>query len=228
MSTSTTIRLLLVDDHAVMRAGLRLLIDAQPDMETIGEAENGFEALVLAEALCPDIVLLDLSMPKVSGLSILRDLQVRVPQAQVLVLTVHAEAGYLQEALRQGAVGYVVKSAADQELLAAIRTVARGDVYIHSSMTRSLLDALMPAAESAESAGRDSWDDLSEREQQVVRGVAWGYTNREIAERLHLSTKTVETYRARGMAKLGLRSRAQLVEYAVQRGLLELDDRDEP
>ena len=211
------IRVLLADDHAVLRAGLRLLINAQPDMETVGEAQDGAETLSQAIATRPDVILLDLSMPCLGGLAVLRDLRERVPQSRVLVLTMHADEAYLREALRLGAAGYVVKAAADQELLAAVRAVARGELYIHPSMTRSLLEDLLPAAASA---AHDPWEELSEREQQVIRRVAMGFTNREIAGQLHLSVKTVETYRARAMEKLGLQSRAQLVEYAMRRGLL--------
>jgi two-component system response regulator NreC len=211
------IRVLLADDHAVLRAGLRLLINAQPDMETVGEAQDGAETLSQAIATRPDVILLDLSMPRLGGLAVLRDLRERVPQSRVLVLTMHADEEYLREALRLGAAGYVVKAAADQELLAAVRAVARGELYIHPSMTRSLLEDLLPAAASA---AHDPWEELSEREQQVIRRVAMGFTNREIAGQLHLSVKTVETYRARAMEKLGLQSRAQLVEYAMRRGLL--------
>jgi two-component system response regulator NreC len=211
------IRVLLADDHAVLRAGLRLLINAQPDMETVGEAQDGAETLSQAIATRPDVILLDLSMPRLGGLAVLRDLRDRVPQSRVLVLTMHADEAYLREALRLGAAGYVVKAAADQELLAAVRAVARGELYIHPSMTRSLLEDLLPAAASA---AHDPWEELSEREQQVIRRVAMGFTNREIAGQLHLSVKTVETYRARAMEKLGLQSRAQLVEYAMRRGLL--------
>ncbi len=217
MTTEKPIRILLADDHAVLRAGLRMLIDAQPDMETVGEAEDGPQTLERAQALQPDVILLDISMPRLSGLTILHELRARAPNARVLVLTMHADEEYLREALRLGAAGYVVKSAADQELLSAIRAVMRGEVYIHPSMTRVLLDDLIPVNKPAHA---DPWDDLSEREQQVIRRVAMGYTNREIAEQLHLSVKTVETYRARAMEKLGLKTRAQLVQYAAHRGLL--------
>ncbi len=217
MGEMRPIRVLLADDHAVLRAGLRLLINAQPDMETVGEAQDGLETLAQAEALQPDVILLDLSMPRLGGLTILRQLHDCAPEAQVLVLTMHADEAYLREALRQGAAGYVVKAAADQELLSAIRAVARGEIYVHPSMTRALLESLLPRSEPEQ---RDPWEELSEREQQVIHRVAMGYTNREIAGQLHLSVKTVETYRARAMEKLGLRSRAQLVEYALRRGLL--------
>ena len=217
MNRKPSIRVLIADDHAVLRAGLRLLLNNQPDMEAIGEASTARETLEKAADLRPDVILLDITMPDMSGLSILRSLLERAPQARILVLTMHADEDYLREALRLGAAGYVVKSAADQELLAAIRAVMRGDVYIHPSMTRALLETLVS---SDHAPSQDPWDDLSEREQQVIRRVAQGYTNREIAEQLHLSVKTVETYRARAMEKLGLRTRAQLVQYAARRGLL--------
>jgi DNA-binding NarL/FixJ family response regulator len=217
MPDLSKIRVLLADDHAVLRAGLRLLVNAQPDMEAAGEARDGTETLAQAEAVQPDVILLDLSMPRGGGLGVLREVRSRAPQARVLVLTMHADEDYLREALRTGAAGYVVKSAADQELLSAIRAVARGEVYIHPSLTRSLLEELLPARDPQR---QDPWEELSEREQQVIRQVALGHTNREIAQQLSLSVKTVETYRARAMEKLGLSSRAQLVEYAVGRGLL--------
>ncbi len=211
------IRVLIADDHAVLRAGLRLLLNNQQDMQAVGEASTARETLEKAADLQPDVILLDITMPDMSGLSILRALRERAPSARILVLTMHADEDYLREALRLGAVGYVVKSAADQELLAAIRAVVRGDVYIHPSMTRALLEDLVSVHQPPT---YDPWDNLSEREQQVIRRVALGYTNREIAEQLHLSVKTVETYRARAMEKLGLKTRAQLVQYAARRGLL--------
>lgn len=217
MRDRESIRVLIADDHAVLRAGLRLLLHNQEDMQPVGEASTSRETLEKAEALRPDVILLDITMPDMSGLSIIRELRERVPDARILILTMHADENYLREALRLGAAGYVVKSAADQELLAAIRAVMRGDVYIHPSMTRALLDNLVPADRPPR---HDPWEDLSEREQQVIRRVALGYTNREIAAQLHLSIKTVETYRARAMEKLGLKTRAQLVRYAAQRGLL--------
>ena len=220
MSGKTPIRVFIADDHAVLRAGLRLLLNNQPDMEAVGEASTARETLEKAAALQPDVILLDITMPDTSGLHILRALRERTPSARILVLTMHADEDYLREALRLGAAGYVVKSAADQELLSAIRAVMRGDVYIHPSMTRALLENLMPVNQPPT---HDPWDDLSEREQQVIRRVALGYTNREIAEQLHLSVKTVETYRARAMEKLGLKTRAQLVQYAARRGLLGTD-----
>ncbi|GAB4563326.1 MAG: response regulator transcription factor [Anaerolineae bacterium] len=214
----TKIRILLADDHAVLRAGLKLLINSQEDMQAVGEARTGLETIQVAKEARPDVILLDLSMPEGSGLDVLSILKAQCPQSRILVLTMHTDEDYLKAALRMGAAGYVVKSAADQELLSAIRAVHRGQIYLDPSMTRSLLeDLISPSVDTF----HDPWDELSEREQQVISEVARGYTNREIADRLHLSVKTVETYRARAMDKLGLRTRAQLVEYAMRRGLLQ-------
>jgi DNA-binding NarL/FixJ family response regulator len=212
------IRLLLADDHAVLRTGLRFLLDAQPDFQVVGEASDGREALALAASLKPDLILLDLNMPGLGGLEALPILRKTMPSARVLILTMHDDEGYLRQALRNGASGYVLKKAADAELISAVRAVMRGEVYVQPSMTKSLLGDLLPL-EPTESP-HDPWDALSEREQEVLRLVALGHTSAEIAERLSLSVKTVETYRARGMEKLGLRSRAALVQFAITRGLL--------
>ncbi len=214
----TETRILLADDHAVLRAGLRFLLDAQPDFHVVAEASDGREALALAASAQPDLILLDLTMPGLGGLEALPALRKIIPSARVLILTMHDDEGYLRQALRNGASGYVLKKAADAELISAVRAVMRGEVYVHPSMTKALLGDLLPN-ESAASAG-DPWDELSEREQEVLTLVALGYTSAEIAERLSLSVKTVETYRARGMEKLGLRSRAALVQFAMARGLL--------
>lgn len=214
----TPLRLLLADDHAVLRAGLAALLNAREDMEVVGEAANGSEVLSLAEVLQPDVILLDLSMPLLGGLEALPLLRRCAPEARILILTMHDDGEYLRQALRAGASGYMLKRAADVELIAAIRAVVQGDIYVHPSMTRSLLET--PGPES-EANAVDRWATLSEREQEVLRLVALGHTSREIAERLDLSDKTVDTYRLRGMEKLNLRSRAALVRYALSRGLLE-------
>lgn len=215
-----TIRVFLADDHAVLRSGLKLLLDARDDMVVVGEAGNGAELLSLLGETKPDVILLDLTMPRLGGLEALPLLRERAPDARVLILTMHDDQGYLRQALRMGAAGYVLKKAADMELIAAIQAVVRGDVYVHPSMTRPLLEEMIP--ESDGDAGEDDlWSALSDREQQVLRLVALGHTNQEIAGRLALSVKTVETYRARGMEKLALRSRAALVRFALARGLLD-------
>ena len=216
------VRILLADDHAVLRAGLKLLLEEEPDIRVVGEAADGAAVLPLAEACQPDLILLDLTMPRLGGLEIVPLLQKHVPQAQILILTMHDDEGYLREALQVGVSGYVLKKAADVELLSAIRAVMRGEVYIHPAMTRSLLGDVMPdGIPRTASAGEGFWATLSDREQEVLQLVALGYTGREIAERLSLSVKTVETYRARGMEKLQLRSRAALVRFALANDLMD-------
>jgi len=213
-----TTRILLADDHAVLRSGLRLLLETQPDLQVVGEAATGTETLNLAETLQPDLILLDLSMPHLGGLDALPMVKQLVPSARILVLTMHDDAQYLRKAIQGGASGYILKKAADVELLSAIRAVLRGEMYVHPSMTKSLLEDLLP--NSGDTTEKDSWNLLSEREQEVLKLVALGYTSAEIAEQLNLSAKTVETYRARGMEKLGLRTRAALVRYALRSGLI--------
>lgn len=214
-----TIHILLADDHAILRAGLHSLLDDQADMEVVGEAKNGGDALELAESLRPDVILLDLAMPGLGGLEALPLLRQRAPAVRILILTMHDDETYLREALASGANGYILKKAIDSELRDAIRAVARGETYIHSSLTHKLLGDILPNQPSAESE-TDVWDSLSEREFEVLRLVALGHTNAEIADVLSISTKTVETYRARGMEKLNLHTRAELVRVALKRGLL--------
>lgn len=216
-----TTRVLLADDHAVLRSGLRLLLTSQNEFDVVGEASSGTETLSLAEKLQPDLILLDLSMPALGGLDALPALRKLVPSARILILTMHDDPQYLRQALKHGASGYVLKKAADAELLSAMRSVLRGEVYVHPSMTRILLEDMLPESHSGDK--EDSWDSLSDREQEVIKMVALGHTSAEIAEQLSLSAKTVETYRARGMEKLGLRTRAALVKFALQEGLIKRD-----
>lgn len=218
------IRILLADDHAVVRAGLRMLINAQPDMEVVGEAADGREAIEQAETLCPDVVLLDLTMPGLGGLSALGVIREKAPGTKVLVLTMHDDEGYLRQVLGAGGSGYVVKKAADMELLSAIRAVRRGEVYVHSSLTKALVEGVFDRRVEGEAGASDRFEDLSEREKEVLRLLARGYTNQQIADALFLSVKTIETYRARLMEKLKLRTRAELVHYALKKGLLTLDE----
>ncbi len=220
------IRILLADDHAVLRAGLRLLLDGQPGLAVVGEAGDGREVLELAQSLRPDLILLDLTMPGLSGMDVLPSLRKIAPNARVLVLTMHDDESYLRQALRLGASGYILKKAADTELLSAVHAVCRGEVYVHSAMMHGLIDMIIVdrAHTSKESSSADPWQELSEREYEVIKYVTRGHTNAEIATALALSIKTVETYRARGMEKLGLRTRAQLVQAALAKGMLEPDD----
>jgi two-component system, NarL family, response regulator NreC len=210
------IRIFLADDHAVLRTGLKMFINSQPDMVCVGEAGDGESTLAQLRQIRPDLLLLDLSMPGLGGLDALPEIRHQVPETRVLVLTMHTEEDYLHQALSQGAAGYVLKQAVDQELLNAIRATMRGEVYIHPAMTRALLEQMISPVQPDEhqEAG------LSDREREVLQGVARGYTNQEIADQLSLSVKTVETYRSRATTKLGLKSRAALVRYAQQKGWL--------
>lgn len=217
------IKILIADDHAVLRSGLRLLLQAQDDMAVVGEASGGAQVLALLEELKPDLILLDLSMPGLGGLEMLPLIRRAVPQVRILILTMHDDESYLRQALRDGAAGYVLKRAADTELLSAIRAVMRDEIYVHPSMTRVLLDDILPAAGSEPAS---PWDALSERERDVLLRVARGHTSARIADQLSLSPKTVDTYRARGMEKLGLRSRAALVQFALAHNLLSKDALD--
>ena len=214
-------RVLLADDHAILRSGLRLMLNSQKQFQVVGEASSGTETLSLAEELQPDLILLDLSMPALGGLDALPMLHSLVPSARVLILTMHDDPQYLRQALKHGASGYVLKKAADAELISAIQAVMRGEVYIHPSMTRVLLEDMLPQAQLSNKD--NAWERLSEREQEVLKMVALGHTSAEIAEGLSLSAKTVETYRARGMEKLGLRTRAALVRFTLQEGLIKRD-----
>ena len=214
------IRLLLADDHAVLRTGLKLFINDQPDMICVGEAENGAQAIQRTIELQPDILLLDMGMPDKSGLDVLNRIKEGAPETRILVLTMYNDNRYLRKALSRGASGYVLKKAADQELLTAIRAVMRGEIYIHPSMTRALLDDMLPQEKGA-SRSETARPLLSKREEEVIIWVARGYTNQEVANHLVLSVKAVETYRARAMNKLGLKSRAELVRYALAHDWLE-------
>ena len=209
------IRVLIVDDHAVVRAGLKLLVDAEDDLEATGEAGSAHEAIFEARSLKPDIVLLDVVMPDQSGLDIIPQLLHENDQTKVLVLSMQDEPSYVREAFEAGASGYVLKEAADAELVAAIREVAQGGRYVHPE-----LGARLVAAETAERK-RAEEDPLSDREHEVLRLLALGHTNQEIAQQLFISVRTAETHRAHIMQKLRLSSRAELVRYALDQGLLE-------
>jgi len=209
---------LLVDDHAMLRAGLRLLIGGQHDMAVVGEAGTLQEAIDAGAKLLPDVVVLDLSMPGGSGIAGVQRLREAAPQARILVLTMHDDPAYVRSAMAMGASGYVVKSAADTELLTAIRAVARGRVFVDIQSEGSLESVF--GARAAKERGPAPIMTLSEREREVLTEVANGYTNQQIADRIGLSVKTVESYRARSMQKLGLKDRADLMRLAVESGLI--------
>ena len=221
MTDRQLIRIVLADDHAIVRAGLRALLDAQADMTVMGEAGDGPSAIELARSLQPTVLVLDLSMPG-GGLETIRSItQLGLP-TRILVLTVHAEERYLLPVLRAGGSGYVRKSSAHTDLLTAIRTVSRGEVFLDPSATKTLLQGYLGRVRSGDEL--DLGETLSDREREVVRLTAEGYTALQAADRLALSPKTVETYRHRAMEKLGLTNRAQLVRYALRAGLLATDD----
>lgn len=221
------IRVFLADDHAVLRAGLKALLSAQADMDVVGEAGDGLEALQEVERIRPDVVLADVGMPGLSGLELTRRLKESLPETRVLILTVHEDQSFLHRALRAGAAGYLVKRAAEEDLLAGIRAVARGEAFLLPSMTKGLIEDYLRrasrgrAADKSESPEPNPFDGLTPREVQVLRLIAQGYSNAQIAEALVISVKTVESHRARIVEKLGLRSRVELVRYAMGKGLLE-------
>lgn len=219
------IRILLADDHTVLRAGLKALLNAEPDMKVIGEAGDGDSCVRRVAALRPDVLLLDINMPGRNGLEALAQVRKIAPETRVLVLTMHDDAGYLRQALASGGVGYVLKQAAGEELLTAIRAVHGGGVYLHPQHTKLLLEDSLDQRNREKapllSAKETRYRSLSEREAEVFRLVALGHRNREIAEMLSLSVKTVETYKSRLKQKLGLRSRAGLVKYALELKILE-------
>lgn len=212
------IRVLIVDDHAILRSGLRMLLGAQSDMEVVGEAADGAEAARLVAELNPDVALLDLAMPGIGGLEALSMIKRIAPETRGLILSQYDDESYLRRALESGASGYVLKRAADTDLLSAIRAVARGEVYLHPMLTRFVVNDLFNREEAPKPAGRQTA--LSDREREVLQLVALGHTNQQIADSLVLSVKTVETYKARVMEKLGVRGRAALVRYAMEQGLI--------
>ncbi len=217
----TRIRILLADDHAILRAGLKALLNAQPDMQVVGEAATGEEAVRVAQAEQPDIVLMDISMGEAGGVAATREVLRVCPATRVLMLTMHDDVAYVQQALDAGALGYVLKRAADSELLAAIRAAQRGETFLYPSVATLLVDDYLRMKKTGEVVASESSVTLTAREREVLTQIAQGYSNHEIAERLTVSVKTVETHKARIQEKLGLRTRAELVRYAMQKGLLK-------
>jgi len=226
------VRVILVDDHEIVRTGLRSYLEAQPGLQVVGEAENGDEALSLVEQAHPDVVVMDITMPGMDGLEATRRLTVQSPGSKVLALTVHADKQYFFEMLSAGAVGYVTKQTAAEELVAAIRAVARGNVYLQPALARWLLeDYRRLAGQDDPSTIRDLpaapqpdpvLESLSERERQVLEGVAQGLSNVKIAENLGIKPKTVARHRERIMGKLNMHTCTELVKFAIRTGVIEL------
>jgi DNA-binding NarL/FixJ family response regulator len=211
------IRVLLADDHAIVREGLKSLINSEPGMTVVGEAADGPSAVSRTAELDPDVAVVDVSMPGLTGAEVTRALRTARPDRKVLILTVHEDKGYLRLLLAAGAVGYVLKRAAAAELVHAIRAVAAGETYLDPSLAADIVDDFVrPIAEREPVLA-----ELSDRESEVVRLIALGYSNKEIAAQLKLSVKTVETYKTRSMEKLHIRSRVDIVRYAVRRGWLQ-------
>jgi DNA-binding NarL/FixJ family response regulator len=209
-------RILIADDHGIVRSGLRLLIDRQPGMDVVAEASDGAEAVAVALRERPDLCILDVGMPRLTGLQATREIKAQAPEMSVLILSMHRDERYVFEALKAGASGYVLKAEADQDLVEAVRAVGRGEAFLTNAAERSLIRDWMDSSDA--SGPREA---LTPREQEVVKLIAEAHTNAQIAEVLHLAEKTVESHRANVLRKLGMRDRVELVRYAIRRGLVE-------
>lgn len=218
------ISIILADDHAVLRSGLRLMLNSQEDLEVIGEAENGEQAIRLCREKQPDIILLDLNMPGLSGLDAIEDIKRDNPGTKILVLTMHDDEGYLKRVLKSGCSGYILKRAADVELISAIRAVYRGELFVDPSLVKHLVNDFIGTKDPDEQSHVKTAGALSERENEVLKLIALGYTNKQIADELYLSVKTVETHKSKIKEKLNIRSRSDLVRYAMQKGLLDTSE----
>jgi DNA-binding NarL/FixJ family response regulator len=210
-----TTRVLIADDHGIVRAGIRLLLERQPGLEVVAEAADGAEAVQRALATRPQVCVLDVGMPRLTGLQAAREILAQLPGTRVLMLSMHDDEDYLYAALRAGAAGYVLKREADHDLVAAIRAVGRGEAFLTNAAERALI------REWVADGGNGPADPLTPREQEVVKLIAEAHTNAQIAQVLHLSEKTVESHRANVLRKLGMRDRVELVRYAIRRGLIE-------
>jgi DNA-binding NarL/FixJ family response regulator len=212
------LRILLADDHALLRDGLKALVDVQADMEVVGEADNGRTAWLKATELLPDIVVMDVSMPELNGIQATEKLKADCPEIKVLALTAYKDKGYLDQLLKVGASGYVLKLSAAEELIKAIRVVAAGDIYLDPEMADKVTDSYV---RKQFLRGVSRQKELTDREEEVLRLTAQGYSNKEIAAKLSISVKTVESHKANLMEKLELRSRTEIVRYAVRQGWLQ-------
>jgi two-component system, NarL family, response regulator NreC len=218
-SNSNLIRILLVDDHAIVRSGLRMLLESQPDLLIVGEADNGRAAVQLAQDLQPDIILMDITLPDISGVEATRQLQQAGCRSSVIALTIHEDEQFFFEMLQAGASGYVPKRAAPEDLLGAIRLVYNGEIYIYPQLTKLLVDDFLQRVEE-DATSKATLDGLTQREQEVLVALASGENSDEIAARLSISKHTVARHRENLMNKLGLHSRTELVKYAIRKGLI--------
>jgi DNA-binding NarL/FixJ family response regulator len=208
-------RILVADDHGIVRAGIRLLLERQRDLEVVAEAADGVEAVEQALAVRPDLCILDVAMPRMTGLQAAREIRAQMPGASVLMLSMHDDEHYLFEALKAGASGYVLKREADQDLVGAVRAVGRGDAFLTNAAERSIIREWMGDGAKGPAIP------LTPREEEVVKLIAEAHTNAQIAQILHMAEKTVESHRANVLRKLGMRDRVELVRYAIRRGLVE-------
>ena len=216
--TTDLIKVVLADDHAVVRAGVKAVLGSAKDIQVIGEASNGRDAVAMVERLNPDVIVMDLSMGEMDGITATKEMVANETKTKILILTMHAEDAYLVKVLEAGASGYLVKSAADRELVDAVRAVAHGDMYMQPSATRALAKGIQRKSEHADD--REKYEKLTERERDVLRYVAGGFSAPEIGEKLFISPKTVDTYKQRINEKLGLAHRSDYVAFALKLGLL--------
>ncbi len=212
------VRIMLADDHAILRTGLRLMLSAVPNLEVVGEATNGREALTKAEELKPDVVIMDITMPEMNGIEATTELKRRLPRTKILFLTMHENEELLFRTVQAGGSGYVLKKSADNELVEAIYQVSRGETFLRPDLAKQVVQDYLHRVDSGEES--ESYEDLTEREREVLQLLAMGMTNQQVADKLVLSVRTVETHRARIMDKLGIKGRAALVSYAKRRGLV--------
>ena len=216
-----SVRIMLVDDHALMRAGLRMMLESQAEFEIVGECETGRDAIARAPELHPDVILMDITLPDIPGFEATRAIKKALPQTAILALTMHESDEYFFEMLNAGASGYVPKRAAPTELVSAIRVVQQGGVYLYPSLAKTLVRDYLTRVETGDE--KSAYNGLTEREREVLKLIADGLSNAEVAERLVISVKTVERHRANILAKLNLHNRTELVKYAIRKGLIDVE-----
>lgn len=213
------IRVLLVDDHAIVREGVKMILAKEPDFEVVGEAQDGRQALELVERMNPNVVVMDISMPGMGGIEATQQVKERHAGVNVIALTMHEDESYVFKLLRAGASGYVLKRAAAQDLVQAVRAAAKGEAFLYPSVARKVVEDYLKRVETGEE--RERYDGLTEREKEILTHIAQGLSNQQIAQKLYISIKTVQTHRAHILEKLGLHDRTELVRYAIRKGLIE-------
>lgn len=213
------VKVLIADDHAIVREGVRMILDKEQDIDVVGEAGHGEQALEMAAKLRPHVVVMDISMPGMGGIEATQRLRAQYPHIHVLVLTMHEDESYVFQLLRAGASGYVLKRAAAQDLVQAVRAAAKGEAFLYPSVARKVVEDYLRRVESGEE--KDRYDGLTTREKEILTHIAQGLSNQHIAEKLYISIKTVQTHRAHILEKLGLHDRTELVRYAIRKGLIE-------